>query len=190
MSNIYKKRLSKISKGVLFLLILTITFIYGCRLLTLDTPSVKPPITQTMDLTVYYLKDSENDIYLVREIHTVEKNPAVAKAALNELISGNPITNGAYRVLPANTKILGISIVQGLATVDFSNEVLMANVGARGEAMGIVSIVNTLTEFPTIQKVQFTVDGKAENGMDWWGHIGLYDQPFKRNLNSVVEPTP
>lgn len=153
----------------------------------MPTP-VNPPITQTMDLAVYYLKDSKNDIYLVREVHTVEKNPAAAKAALNELISGSPITTGAYRVLPVNTRVLGISIVQGVATVDFSSEVLMANVGASGEAMGIVSIVNTLTEFPTIQKVQFTVDGKAENGMDWWGHVGLYDQPFKRNLGSVVEP--
>lgn len=30
-------------------------------------------------------------------------------------------------------------------------------------------------EFPTVQQVQFTVDGKAENGMSWWGHVGLYD---------------
>jgi len=24
--------------------------------------------------------------------------------------------------------------------------------------------------------------------MDWWGHIGLYEQPFERNLSSVYEP--
>lgn len=169
------------------MLALTITFISGCAL-PAPTPVEPPPVKETMDLAVYYLKDGDNDSYLVREIHTVEKSSAVAEAALNELISGTPTTAGAYKVLPDNTKILGISIDQGLATVDFSNEVLTANVGSSGEALGINSIVNTLTEFSTIEKVQFTVDGKVENGMDWWGHVGLYEQPFKRNINSVIEP--
>lgn len=148
----------------------------------------EPPVVQTMNVAVYYLKNNNNEMYLVREVHQVEKSAGVARAALNELISGTPITSGAFKVLPADTKILDIKIENSLATVDFSKEVLEANVGASGEGLGIASIVNTLTEFPTVQKVQFTVNGKAENGMDWWGHVGLYEQPFERNLNSVHEP--
>ncbi len=147
-----------------------------------------PQAVQTMDVAVYYVKSTADNMYLVREVHKVEKSEAVAGAALNELITGTPQTDGAYRVLPADTGVLGIKIEQGLATVDFSAEVLQANVGATGEALGIASIVNTLTEFPTVQKVQFTVDGRVENGLDWWGHVGLHDQPFERNLNSVYEP--
>lgn len=143
---------------------------------------------QTMYIAVYYLKNSANEMYLVREMHKLEKNAGVAQAALNELISGTPLTEGAQRVLPADTKILGITIENGLATIDFSKEVLSANVGSSGEALGIASIVNTLTEFPTIQQVQFFVEGSAENGMDWWGHVGLYEQPFQRNLSMVYEP--
>lgn len=146
------------------------------------------PDIETMNIAVYYLKASTNDMYLVREVHEVEKSVGVARAALSELISGTPLTSGAYRVLPPDTKILGITIENGIATVDFSAEVLNANVGASGEALGITSIVNTLTEFSTIQKVQFTVDGSVENGIDWWGHVGLSEQPFERNLSSVYEP--
>lgn len=149
---------------------------------------IKSLMQETMNIAVYYLKDNNNEIYLVREVHEVEKSVGVAQAALNELISGNPLTLGAFKVLPADTEILGIIIENGLATVDFSAEVLQANVGSSGEALGIASIVNTLTEFPTIEEVQFTVDGNAENAMEWWGHVGLYDQPFKRNLGSVYEP--
>jgi hypothetical protein len=141
-----------------------------------------------MDVVVYYLKSGTQDIYLVREVHTLPKSEGIARAALNELISGTPTTADAYRVLPAGTKILGIKIENGLATVDFSKEVLSANVGAEGEGLGIDSIVNTLTEFPTIQKVAFTVEGSAENGMEWWGHVGLYEQPFSRHLAKVWEP--
>lgn len=105
------------------------------------------------------------------------------------MINGVPTTPGASTVIPLGTKVLGLKVDKGLATVDFSREVLKANVGSAGEALGIQSIVNTLTEFPGIDRVAFTVEGKVdEQARDWWGHVGLYDQPFKRNLSVVWEP--
>ncbi|KUG04008.1 hypothetical protein ASZ90_018597 [hydrocarbon metagenome] len=178
-------------KHVVLLLLLMLAGTTGCFPQQSPDPEPtppEPPVVKTMDVAVYYLKNSENDIYLVREVHQVEKSEGVARAALNELIVGTPSTPGAYRVLPADTRILNIDVEQGLATVDFSGEVLGANVGANGEGIGIASIVNTLTEFPTIQRVQFTVDGQVDKGMDWWGHVGLYEQPFSRNLSTVYEP--
>ncbi len=180
------------SLALIMLLLMLVVVSAGCR--RSQQPAQPDPNQPTpvepvkMDVAVYYLKSSQNDMYLVREVHQVEKTTEVAKAALNELISGTPVTAGAYRVLPADTKILGINVDQGLATVDFSAEVLKANVGSSGEALGIASIVDTLTEFPTIQKVAFTVDGSKEKGMDWWGHVGLYEQPFKRDVANVFEP--
>lgn len=161
------------------------------------TPSPSPIITpsssptgaaQTMNIAVFYLKEKQNELYLVREVHKVPKTEGVANAALKELISGTVSNQGAYRVLPANTKVLGIKIENGIATVDFSKDVLKANVGSAAEARGIESIVNTLTEFPTIQKVQFTVEGSSESAKSWWGHVGLYKQPFIRDLSYVFEP--
>lgn len=143
---------------------------------------------ETTDIAVYYLKSSETEFFLVREVHKVEKTPKMAEAAVNELIKGTPATAGAARVLPPNTRVLGVKIDQGLATVDFSSEVLRANVGSEGEALGIASIVNTLTEFPSIKKVSFTVEGQVEKAQDWWGHVGLSEQPFSRNLAVVNEP--
>jgi hypothetical protein len=143
---------------------------------------------RTMNIAVYYIKSTADDMVLVREVHTVAKSLGIARAALNELISGTPLTEGAMRVLPADTRILGLTIENNLATVNFSQEVLNANVGSTGEALGIASIVNTLTEFPTIERVQFFVEGSAANGMGWWGHVGLSEQPFTRNLTSVYAP--
>jgi hypothetical protein len=153
-----------------------------------NTPAPSLSVPQMMNVAVYYLKRTDNDFYLVREVHQVEKNLAVAQTAVNELIKGNPVTPGAYRIIPPDTKVLGINIDQGLATVNFSSEVLKANVGSDGEALGIASIVNTLTEFPSIQKVSFMVDGKVDKAVDWWGHVGLSRQPFSRNLAVVHEP--
>lgn len=152
-----------------------------------------------MTLVVYYPKITQTDAYLVREVHTVllpqGQAPGAADpklAALQELITGQPNTSGAFRVLPENTRVLSIKVANGVATVDFSREALHANVGSIGEAMGIQSIVYTLTEFPDVKRVAFTVEGALDQRtMDWWGHIGLYEQPFGRNLSSpsiVREP--
>lgn len=151
--------------------------------------TASPPVEQFSNLALYYVKITEKDAYLVREVHQVPYTREVAKAALEELIKGSPSTSGATRVLPPETKIKGISVKDGNATIDFSSEVLKANVGAAGEALGIQSIVNTLTEFPEIKQVSFLVDGKLdERTKDWWGHVGLYNQPFMRDISSVFEP--
>lgn len=181
------------------LILLVLAGLAGCQSRNAPTPTpaptpapgltpANPPVAQTMNVAVYYLKNGNTEMYLVREVHKVEKSASIARTALSELISGTPQTPGATKVLPAGTKILGVKIENGLATVDFSQEVLKANVGSAGEALGISSIVNTLTEFPTVKQVQFTVDGRTDKAMDWWGHVGLYKQPFKRDLSKVYEP--
>jgi len=144
---------------------------------------------QKTNVSVYYVKMTPDDAYLVREVHQVPYTREVVKAALEELINAEPVTPGAARVLPPATKIRGITVRDGLATIDFSRDVLRANVGASGEALGIQSIVNTITEFPGIQKVSFLVEGKLDQeAQNWWGHVGLHSQPFTRDVSKVYEP--
>ena len=137
-----------------------------------------------ISLNVYFVKFTADDAYLVREERVVPQTDQVAQAAVETLI------NDEKSIFPSDTKVLDITIEKGLATVDFSKEVLHnSNVGSTGEALGIQSVVNTLTEFPNIEKVAFHVEGSSEGpAKDWWGHIGLYDQPFTRDLAKVYEP--
>ena len=177
----------------LALLISILSFLAGCTTTGGNAPGPSQENTvapeQKLNVAVYYVKVTQNDAYLVREVHQVSPTKEVARAALEEIINVNPVGPGAVRVIPATTKIKGINVKDGLATVDFSQEVLMANTGAIGEALGIQSIVNTLTEFPEIQKVSFMVEGKVdEQAKDWWGHVGLYEQPFSRDVSVVHEP--
>lgn len=182
--------MKRFSKYIGLLLLLTVLFLAaGCDLSGKNKGKDPLPDNKKINVAVYYLKDTKSNSYLVREIHTLKKTDNMPKAAVEELIKGITDTEGAYKVLPGDTKILGVKVDdQGLATVDFSSEVLKANVGSSGEVLGIASIVNTLTEFPNIIKVSFTVNGKAENAMDWWGHVGLSEQPFSREMSLVQEP--
>lgn len=153
-----------------------------------DVADDSKPEKQTppdINLALYFVEFNADQAYLVREVHAVSNTEQVAEAALQELI------NDEKSILPAGTKVLGINIDKGLATVNFSKEVLNNfNVGSEGEALGIQSIVNTLTEFPNIEKVAFQVEGKTDGRVkDWWGHVGLYNQPFTRDLSMVYKPT-
>jgi hypothetical protein len=143
---------------------------------------------KTREVVVYYLAESGGRMNLVRERHTVGDTPRIATRALDELIHGTPAGPANFSPYPRSTQIRSVTISDRIATVDFSAEVLEANVGAEVESIGIQAAVWTLTEFPTIEKVRFTVEGRergtASNGRvieDWWGHVGLYEQPFIRD---------
>lgn len=146
--------------------------------------------SQPLTLAVFYVKFTERESYLVREVHQVPAGKDPHVAAVEELISGQVTTPGASRILPPQTRVLGVTVKDGTATVNFSREVLEQHgVGAEGEALAIQSVVNTLTEFPEIRQVSFQVEGKVDERVrDWWGHVGLFHQPFHRDLSKTYEP--
>lgn len=161
----------------------------GCTKKNNPPPAAAPENQPPLKVAVYYVKISQQEEYLVREIHTLPYTTSALEAAAREVIEGQPLTRDARKIFPPETKILGISVENGVATVNFSKEVLNANVGSAGEALGIQSMVNTLTEFPEIRAVSFLVEGKLDGrAKDWWGHVGLYNQPFRRDLSRVYEP--
>lgn len=151
---------------------------------------------ETTTVTIYYLIDSEGRMWLAPERHEVPDQARIGRAALEELISGEAQDPDHFTPIPPDTEVLDLTIEDGLATVDWSAEVLEASVGAESESLGIQSVVWTLTEFQTVDAVQFTVEGEGEgeasNGRvieDWWGHVGLGDQPFTRAESfEVLEP--
>ncbi len=64
--------------------------------------------------------------------------------------------------LPAGTRLLSIKLVDGLATVDFSHELQTNFTGGDTQGIRTVSaVLRTLGQFPTIDRVQFLVEGKS-----------------------------
>ena len=82
------------------------------------------------------------------------------------------VPRGCDRPLPPGTSVLSICVEDGLATVDFSEE-LVTNFrgGSDNEGVLVFSIVNTLTSFPTIERVQILVAGETVNEIG--GHLYL-----------------
>ncbi len=187
-------------------LIATLTLAAAAAACSADRPVVNPgalpPSTPSgtpagkITVTIYYLVAGASEIYLAPERHEVDKTSALAKAALDELLTGE--AQDADHTVPfAETAAVNSVVINDeVATVDWNADVLKSSGGGVVENLAIQSIVYTLTEFPTITKVRFTVEGKASgpasNGMqieDFWGHAGLAGQPWDRDpAIDVLEP--
>ena len=86
---------------------------------------------------------------------------AVGRAALEELIAGPTAADGerVSSAVPPGTRLLGLNIEDGLATVDLSSE-FESGGGSLSMQMRLAQVVFTLTQFPTVDEVAFRLDGE------------------------------
>lgn len=128
-----------------------------------------------VNLTLYFPDGMAENVH--PEIRNVPvDNARTAYAALRELTAG-PKKAGLFPSIPAGTVVLDLSIASGTCTVNFSREFIDNHGGgSAGELMTLASIVNTLTEFPSIKRVMILVEGKAGETL---GNI-LLDKPLER----------
>jgi hypothetical protein len=113
-----------------------------------------------------------NEPTLVPVLRTVPKSKATAKAAMKALLGGPSAKERAAKphdiltLIPAGSKLLGIEISGGLATVDLSAEFASLSpddawdggvFSLRGR---LAQVVYTLTQFTTVDRVNFKLEGK------------------------------
>ena len=160
---------------------------------TTGSPGGTPATPGSTQVTLYYLVEGADELFLTAERHKVAKSEAIAKAALDELLNGTPQDDDHSVPFPRTAEVNSVVIDDAVATVDWNADVLTGTGGARVEQLAIQSIVYTLTEFASIKKVRFTVEGKssgtASNGRtieDFWGHVGLAGQPWDRDVDYEV----
>lgn len=129
----------------------------------------------TMQLTLYY--PSADAAHLVPEVRSFPINEAPARIAVEALLGGTNLPQTA-KVFPTDTKLRRLWIKDEVAYVDFSKAILKGNGGSASETLLVASVVNTLTEFPTVEKVKFLVEGKSIDTL--YGHLDL-TEPLSRS---------
>ena len=147
-------------------------------------PDVKPeenrpvenPIEQSMNIKIYYPDDTATHLVEVeRKIYVGDNDKYTAAVdALRE----EPNVANLTKILPDNAPIRSVTVQDGLAIVDFDGKILKGFVGgSTGEEFLIGSIVDTLTNFPEIERVKFLVDGQDVETLS--GHMDL-STPLER----------
>ena len=126
---------------------------------TLTTPpattaaaETEPPPAGSV-VRLYYLDGEKLKVVL----GLTEPTQGVAADALRLLIENEQADQTA---IPGGTKLLGLSVADGEATVDLSREFESGGGSASMQAR-VAQVVYTLTQWPTIDSVTFRLDGEA-----------------------------
>jgi germination protein M len=128
-------------------------------------------VTDTQ-VTIYY---SDNKGFIIPISRKVKWQEGIARAALYELVD-NPSNRakaeklGLYPILPSEAKILGISIKDRTATIDFDRTLLDYS-SAQEEKSIIEAIVYTITNFKTIDNVKILIEGRQQSKLKFGSEI-------------------
>lgn len=131
---------------------------------------------------VYYQKKGRgNYSYFVPLTKLVSGYTNSAEAALTELLEGPEVDVGLENPFPKGTNLLGVEVSDGIAFVNFSEEIL--DTGSPAEERAILkSIILTLKEFPAIKKVRIFVNGKTVENSNTIGSDEYIDVPVFVNF--------
>jgi germination protein M len=153
--------------------------------------SPTPAPSGSMVVRAYFILNGDpGSEGLVPYLFTVPKTQAVATAAMNALLKGSAVQRDGFAdissAIPGGTKLLGLTIKNGVATVDLSGEFAKGG-GSASSQFRLAQVVYTLTQFPTVKSVLFKVDGTT---VTVFGSEGIVlDGPVGRSRFYAQLPT-
>ncbi len=139
---------------------------------------------ESMKVKLYFPVIDERDSYLIVEEHKVEKVPGIARRTLETLRDTQPENEWGMSPIYETTTFNDMYVENGIIYVDFSKDIAKMNKGSTLEMLSLQAIVNSLTQFPTVDGVVFTIEGD-ENIDSWLSHIGNMGEAFREDMTLV-----
>jgi hypothetical protein len=126
------------------------------------TEAAAPPTTTTQASTgstvvPYFIEGDQ--VAAGEPVETPERG--VAAAAVRALLdgpTGRELAAGLTTAVPPDTRLLDLTVVDGLARVDFSGK-FREGEGVIPARERLAQVVYTLTQFPTVKRVRLRLDG-------------------------------
>ena len=149
--------------------------------------SIKDLVEDGLRQTVMYFQNAEG--YLVPVMRQLPWSEGIAKSTLMNMVESQEVSQslsaaGLKPIIPTGTQVNGMTIDEnGLCKVDFSKHILSKD-NRQDEENLIKGIVYTLTEFPTINEVLISVDGKLMDTFTQGTQVG---SSLKRGDINLVE---
>lgn len=145
------------------------------------TPPKEEEETGFAATLVLYFADAQAE-KVVAEVRDVTVASTLAETIVEELIKG-PQSETLLGTIPAGTKLMGLTIEEGIAYVDVSAEMKTNHWGgSASEIMTIQSLVASLTELEDVTAVQLLLEGQTEEAI--FGHSCTLD-PFEPDANVI-----
>jgi hypothetical protein len=120
------------------------------------TTETETTSAETASVAVYLVRDGK--VTPVRR--SIPATPAVARSATSALLEGpteDERADGLSTAIPDDASLLDIAVADGVATVDLDGSFVSDEASMRG---AVAQVVATLTQFPTVERVAFRIDGE------------------------------
>jgi germination protein M len=143
-----------------------------------NNPIINPEKINKQRVVLYFKNQSGDK--LVSEERSIEvKQSQTLEYQIVEQLTMGPTKDGLLPTIPEGTKIKDIKTEDGICYVNLSGEFVNKLSGnLSNEKLTIYSIVNSLTELNSVNKVQFLIDGEKIN--DLKGHYD-FSKTFERD---------
>lgn len=135
---------------------------------------------RTADLTLYYTNETGDRLVTQRVPMEYNSNISLEKLIVERLIDGPPY-EGAYPTIPENTRLVSVSVREGVCYVNLDAGFLETGYNVT-ESIPIYSIVNSLIRNTDAQKVQISIDGETNR---IFRESISFDTIFERNEELV-----
>lgn len=135
---------------------------------------------QDGDIRLFFA-NSAGDELVEEELNVrYNSNMSVEKLIVEELLKG-PSMKGSRPVISPETKVLGVSVREGICYVNLDEEFLETNYKVSPQVT-IYALVNSIVEAGEVSQVQILVNGETD--VTYKDSISL-EKPFTRNLEII-----
>lgn len=111
----------------------------------------------------FVIIDSEGKVNRKIITRTLPKTDSPLTEAIKALIAGPiPSESNCMNLIPAGTRLIGASVKNGVATLNFNENFEFNTYGVEGCIAQLMQIVYTATEFSTVKSVQFLIEGEKK----------------------------
>lgn len=136
-------------------------------------------------IRLYFTNEEGNGLIAVNRTLVYNTNLSMERLVVEQLVAGpTSMTKNVYPTLNPGTKVLSVTINDGICYVNLDETFLTQLNNASAEVV-IYSVVNSLIELPSINKVQISVNGKTD--VLYRETVSL-STVFERNLDLVINP--
>lgn len=149
-----------------------------------NNPIINPEKINRQKVVLYFL--NEKGVKLVPEERSIEvkQSQTLEYQIVEQLIAG-PAESGNSAVIPQGTKVKDIKTEEGICYVNLTSDFVNKLSGStEREKLIIYSIVNSLTELNTVNKVQFLIEG--EKISEFKGHYD-FSKTFERDESLIAD---
>lgn len=141
---------------------------------------------QNATISLFFANKDGKTLQEIRVNVVYDGTISMEQLVMEQLIAGPESISGVgleevYPTIPSNTKIIKISVKDGICYLDV-NEKFLEKLPDISNEVAIYSVVNSLAELSSIDKVQFTINGEQ---ISKYRENTQFDKIFDRNLDIV-----